>query len=61
MTNLQWMQRQASAEQIADMLDRIACETCAYENKCNMAAIHYNQLDCHQGIVEWLNQERKDV
>ena len=61
MTNLEWIQQQATTEQIATMLDRIACETCAYEKNCNLAAIHYGQLDCHSGIIEWLKQEREDV
>ena len=58
MTNLEWIQTKATAEQLAIMLDRISCETCAYEHTCNMASIHYGQLDCNTGIIEWLNSER---
>ena len=61
MTNLQWIQKRASATEIARMLDRLPCETCAYEKHCTMADIHYARLDCHTGIVEWLNQKRNDI
>lgn len=61
MTNLEWIQTQATKEQIAQMLDRISCETCAFEKTCNMATLHRGEINCNDGILAWLAQERKDV
>ena len=60
MTNLEWIKTKATAEQLAEMFDRMVCEKCAYEHQCNMASIHYEQLDCNTGIIEWLNNERTE-
>lgn len=61
MTNLEWIKTQATKKQIAKMLDRISCETCAYESTCNMTTLHRGDINCDDGIMMWLLQERKDV
>ena len=58
MTNLEWIKTKATIEQMAQMLDRISCETCAYEPKCNMASLHRGEYTCDEGILAWLNSER---
>lgn len=60
MTNLEWIQTKATAEQVAKMLDRISCETCAYESTCNMASLHRGDYACDEGILAWLHQERTE-
>ena len=61
MTNLEWIQTQATEQELAVLLDSIACTHCGYSNVCNMATLHYNQTDCNEGIILWLKQERKNA
>ena len=58
MTNLEWIKTKATTEQLAEMFDRMVCEKCAYNDRCDMTQLHYALLDCNTGIVEWLNSER---
>ena len=60
MTNLEWIKTKATAKQVAKMLDRISCETCAYESTCNMATLHRGDYACDEGILAWLRQERTE-
>lgn len=60
MTNLEWIKTKATAKQVARMLDRISCETCAYESTCTMANLHRGDYACDEGILAWLYQERTE-
>ena len=57
MTNREWLERLPD-EELAEFLYGCenGCNTCAYNHFC----MDEYFTTCHEGIVEWLQQEHKD-